>query len=128
MAFKTIAKSEPAVALDKKGATIQGYLMAAKTGLGKFKNSSIYTLQTDAGPTRVFGNMTADSVLLDEKKKSINPELSGVMVRITCIATRQVKEGKKVKTYKDIQVDVDLADKLRQSGNGKRDYVLRSAK
>lgn len=115
MAFKTLMESSKAIVLEEKGESMEGFLIGAKTGLGKFE-STIYTLQTADGPKTVWGNTRIDSCLLDEKGKGVSPELQGVMVRITCTDVRQVtkKVGKHrtTKVYRDHKVEVDLDKKL----------------
>lgn len=107
MAFKTLIQSGQAKLLEKKGDSITGHLVRAETGIGKYE-STIYTFQTDNGPIKIWGNNQIDSALLDIDGEELREDLTGALTRITVIDVR--KKGKK--TYRDYQVEVDLAKRL----------------
>lgn len=124
MAFKTLSSGNgKAMSLDKKGMKIEGHLIAAKTGIGKFK-SSIIILSTKEGKREVWSNGQIDGVLLDERGKGVNPELKGCLVRITCMDIRKEKDKKtkKEKTYRDFKVEADTGNKVGA------DYMLDKSK
>ncbi len=117
--YKTLIEATKAQLLDKKGAQVEGYLVGAQTGVGKFK-STIFTIETDKGPKKIWGNRSIDSVLLDEKGKGVLPELHNVKVRITCVDVRTEGKGKKQKTYRDYRVEADVNAK-----RGGKNYNLK---
>lgn len=125
MSFKTIsAATSKATLLEKKGQSLEGYLVAVQTGIGKYK-SCIYHIETTGGVVKVWGNATFDSALLDEKGKAIDDRFQNVLTRLTCVDVRQVKKGKAVKVYRDFKVEVDL---MKKRDSKAKDYVLKPFK
>ena len=115
MAYKTlISGSSQAVSLEKKGQSVEGFLVGCKTGIGKFK-STILSFKTDKGPVDVWSTKRIDSVVMGDSGKTLSGSVAGRMVRITCENVREEKKGKKVSIFRDFRVEVDDTKKLSRS-------------
>lgn len=112
MAFKKIANSNNrALVLEKKGQSVEGYLIGCKTKIGKFK-STILTLKTETGPQDVWSNERFDAILIGANGKTLSGEYAGKLLRFTCVDVRTERKGKKVNVYRDIQLEVDDTKKV----------------
>jgi hypothetical protein len=96
------------VGLEKKGQSVEGYLIGCKTGIGKFK-STILNFITDKGPIDVWSTKRVDGVVLGASGKVLAGSVAGKMVKITCEDVREEKKGKKVSVFRDFRVEVDDA-------------------
>ncbi len=121
--FKVISTKAEAVSIDKDHKLVEGHLVSARTGIGKF-DSTIYKIDTAKGPVEVWGNAQIDGSLLvgKGKKRVLQPAMDGMMIRFKWLGSR--KKGKK--TYNDIEVAVDPTNRLTTKGG--RNYPVKSNK
>lgn len=130
MAFQKINSRSNAIGLKKKGDKVQGYLVGVQLGAGKRKNSTIYSIQQKDGTIqKVWGSFAIDGALCeldkDNEPTALIPSLKGVAIRLTLTEIRDNgKKGKASQTFKDIDVEVDMKDRIKPAKSA-RDYMFK---
>jgi hypothetical protein len=119
--FKTVTGQNRGEAITIKPKTVvTGYLVGMKAivktfGKGKStekRTNYIYQFrQTDGSTLEVWGNGALNQVLLDEKRKRLNPTFVGYLVRVTGGKKIQIK-GRPL-PMQSVEVAVDYEKKLR---------------
>ena len=124
MAFKKLESAFNTLMLSKKQKSVEGYLVGADYGIGKYKSTVLRLDDGKGNIRRVWSNGQLDQALCGGRKSELYPAMIGKKFRFTWKGLiPPTKKGES--PMNDIEIEIDDDAKPLNTG---REYIMRPDK